>query len=74
MAMAARSADGSIVDRALREIRDRGLSAWELGKGSGVHRSNVDRWLKGERGLTAASFAAVVDYLGGRLEFPRRRK
>jgi transcriptional regulator with XRE-family HTH domain len=44
-------------------IRDRGLSAAEVGRLADVDESSVSRWLAGKRGLALDPFDRILDAL-----------
>ncbi len=57
-------ADQKKVSRALREIiRKRGLTAYATAKQAGVSVDAVQRFMKGERGLTLGTVDKIADSL-----------
>lgn len=49
-------------------IRARGLTAYSLGKSAAVDHRVIDRFLRGERGITGETFDRLAAALGLRLE------
>ena len=45
-------------------IESTGVSYKELGEASGVHPSQISKFMKGERGLSSLSIGRIVDALG----------
>jgi transcriptional regulator with XRE-family HTH domain len=61
--------------RQLREaISHSGLPLNQLSKASGVHRSALSRFMRGERGLTLDGAAKVCEALGLVLAEPPKRR
>jgi transcriptional regulator with XRE-family HTH domain len=63
----------AIADQVRRLVSERGISGFALAKATGIARSNVNRFLRGETGLTLDSFERVAEVLGLRVVESGRR-
>ncbi len=64
----------ALSDKAKATIRSRGLSGYAVAQQAGLRSPIVNRWLKGERGLTLDSFERIAEALGLGLSEDRRKK
>jgi plasmid maintenance system antidote protein VapI len=53
-----------VADQLRQAIRECGISLNRLAEATGVHKSQLSRFLRGEQGLTLKAAAKVCAYLG----------
>jgi len=63
--MARKSKPLSVTDQIRRHVRECGLSAYAIGKATGIDKATLSKFLAGERGISAKA----LDRLGELLEF-----
>lgn len=63
----------TLADALKSAARESGLTSYALGKSAGVHPTQIDRWLSGERSVSLDTASKIAGVLGVQVSVPKNK-